>query len=65
MSASAAVLEEVRALSFEELRAAIAGTAAAFRSVTKLQPVGGEGVPRACRTGAAEPGSGRQGERRG
>jgi CRISPR-associated protein Csb1 len=30
-------------LSLDELSAAVAGTAAAFRSITKLQPVGGEG----------------------
>lgn len=30
-------------LTLEELNAAVAGSAAAFRSVTKLQPVGGEG----------------------
>jgi CRISPR-associated protein Csb1 len=43
MSASPMIAEGGESLSFNELMAAVAGSAAAFRSVTKLQPVGGEG----------------------
>ncbi len=43
MSATAVLLGEIGSMSFQDLKAAVAGTAAAFRSVTRLQPVGGEG----------------------
>lgn len=43
MSATPVAPAHVRPLTLEDLKAAVAGTAAAFRSVTKLQPVGGAG----------------------
>lgn len=43
MAASPVVPAVVDSLSFKDLQAAVSGTAAAFRSVTRLQPVGGEG----------------------
>jgi CRISPR-associated protein Csb1 len=43
MAAAPAVSVVVQKLTLADLKAAVAGNAAAFRSVTKLQPVGGEG----------------------
>jgi CRISPR-associated protein Csb1 len=43
MSSGPVVSQNIAPFSLEHLKAAVAGTAAAFRSVTKLQPVGGEG----------------------
>jgi CRISPR-associated protein Csb1 len=43
MSATPVISTAIQQLSFEELKAAVCGAAAAFRSTTKLQPVGGEG----------------------
>jgi CRISPR-associated protein Csb1 len=43
MSATPVISTVGAPLSFEDLKAAASGTAAAFRSITKLQPVGGEG----------------------
>src|SRR5215470_11259536 len=43
MSSTPVVSQNVGPLTLEHLKAAVAGTAAALRSVAKLQPVGGEG----------------------
>ena len=43
MSATPTISENVRNLSFEDLKAAVVGTAAAFRCRRRLQPGGGEG----------------------
>ncbi len=43
MSATPMIAEGGGSLSFDDLMAAVAGSAPAFRSVTRLQPVGGEG----------------------
>jgi CRISPR-associated protein Csb1 len=43
MAAIPIVPPDIQPLTFEDLKAAMAGTAAASRSITILQPVGGEG----------------------
>jgi len=43
MAANPGIIDSVGSLTLVELKGAVTGMGAAFRSVTKLQPVGGEG----------------------
>ncbi len=43
-------------LTYEDLKQAVSGTAAEFRTITRLQPLGGPGHPRGSSARSFDPG---------